>query len=265
MPQTIDKQAVADSFSKAACHYDQFAQLQRDIGEILLGQLSKPSKPKLSLNNLVDLGCGTGYFSEKLNIQFPSASLTCFDLSPVMLEQAKKRNLAQVTFQQGDIDSLPFAKDSIDLIYSNLVVQWSDNLGACLKQLHRSLKIGGRCYLSTLISGTLNELTQAWKSVDDKPHTNTFLSLNDLELIIENCAFSNVNITTQTRVLKYKNVVEVMRALKGIGANHVHGHQVSSISGRQLVKQLEAGYQPFINQQGLCNLTYQVCYIEVIK
>jgi malonyl-CoA O-methyltransferase len=262
MPQTIDKQAVADSFSKAACHYDKFAQLQRDIGEVLLSQLSKP---KLSLNNLVDLGCGTGYFSKKLNIKFPSASLTCFDLSTVMLEQAKKHNLAQVTFQQGDIDSLPFAKESIDLIYSNLVVQWSDNLGACLKQLHSSLKTGGRCYLSTLISGTLNELTQAWKSVDDKPHTNTFLTLKDLESVVRNCAFSTINITTETRVLEYKNVVEVMRALKGIGANHVHGHQTLHISGRQLIKQLQAGYQPFINQQGLCNLTYQVCYIDVIK
>ena len=56
-----------------------------------------------------------------------------------------------------------------------------------------------------------------------------------------------------------------MRALKGIGANHVHGHQTVQVSGRQLLKQLEVGYRPFINKQGLLNLTYEVCYIEVIK
>ena len=39
MPHRIDKQAVANSFSKAAKHYDQFAQLQRDIGEVLLNKI----------------------------------------------------------------------------------------------------------------------------------------------------------------------------------------------------------------------------------
>ena len=41
MPQTIDKQAVADSFSRAATHYDQFAQLQRDIGDELFNTVKK--------------------------------------------------------------------------------------------------------------------------------------------------------------------------------------------------------------------------------
>jgi malonyl-CoA O-methyltransferase len=260
MLQTIDKQAVADSFSKAACHYDQFAQLQRDIGDELLNKVSVSP-----IKKIVDLGCGTGYFSEKLNMQFPTASLTCFDLSSAMLEQVKKRNVGNATFEQGDIDAIPFTENSLDLIYSNLVVQWSNNLQSCLKQIHKSLKIGGRCYLSTLITGSLYELTQAWKLVDENPHTNTFLSLQKLQSIVEQAQFSSVNITTEIRTLQYENVVEVMRSLKGIGANHVHGHQSFQASGRQLLKQLALGYLPFINEQGLLNLTYQVCYIKVIK
>ena len=61
MAQIIDKQAVAESFSKAAVHYDQFAQLQRDIGEQLLNNVTLKAPI-----NVVDLGCGTGYFSEKI-------------------------------------------------------------------------------------------------------------------------------------------------------------------------------------------------------
>ena len=56
-----------------------------------------------------------------------------------------------------------------------------------------------------------------------------------------------------------------MRALKGIGANHVHGHQSVHLSGKRLLKQLQVGYQPFKDENGLLNLTYQVCYIEVTK
>jgi len=260
MPQIINKQAVADSFSKAASHYDQFAQLQRDIGNQLLNRISTQYPAKV-----VDLGCGTGYFSEKLHKKFPNASLTCFDLSSAMLAQTKKRDIYEVNLKQGDIDCLPFPQNSIDLIYSNLVVQWSEDLANCLTQIKNSLKEGCVCHISTLLDGTLDELTQAWKVIDNNPHTNRFLSLESLQEILNKAGFSAVKLTTETRTLAYKNVIEVMRALKGIGANHVHGHKTQVISGRHLIKQLEAGYLPFKNSNGRLNLTYQVCYIEVTK
>jgi len=260
MAQTIDKQAVADSFSRAASHYDHFAQLQRDIGEQLLSQVNVSSP-----TTVVDLGCGTGYFSEKLHAYFPKSELTCFDLSPAMLNQTKQRELNNAHFQQGDIDQLPFAENCVDVIYSNLVIQWSDDFWDCLQQIKNSLKVGAKAYLSTLLIGTLDELTQAWKSVDDNPHTNLFLSLKEIETCLKQIGFSDQKLKTETRILAYKNVVEVMRALKGIGANHVHGHQPTHLSGKKLLQQLEAGYQPFKNEQGLLNLTYQVCYIEVTK
>lgn len=270
MLPTIDKKAVANSFSKAAKHYDQFAQLQRDIGDVLLNEvlLNKTIIAEANINSgkqIVDLGCGTGYFTEKLSYQFPNSSITCFDLSEAMLEQVKKRQVKNVHFQQGDIDDLPFAHNSIDLIYSNLVVQWSNDLRDCLQQIHNSLKQDGRGYLSTLMNGTLDELSQAWKVVDQHPHTNSFLKLKNIQDIIEEIPFAHVNITTETRTLYYDNVIEVMRALKGIGANHVHGHQSAKVAGRELLKQLQLGYQPFINEKGQLKLTYQVCYIEVSK
>ena len=260
MAQNIDKQAVANSFSKAATHYDQFAQLQRDIGELLLTKVSL-TQPV----SMIDLGCGTGYFSEKLAAQFPNSALTCFDLSAAMLEQVKKRNICNVNYRQGDIDNLPFVENSQDLIYSNLVVQWSADLPNCLKQIKNSLKVGGKAYLSTLLLGSLDELTQAWKSVDDHPHTNRFLSLQNVEQSVKKMDFTSARISTETRTLDYKNVIAVMRALKGIGANHVHGHQTVQATGRKLIKKLEAGYSPYKNKLGLLNLTYQVCYIEVTK
>ncbi|WP_019614506.1 malonyl-ACP O-methyltransferase BioC [Psychromonas ossibalaenae] len=259
-PLDINKQAVEASFSKAAAHYDQFAQLQRDIGQKLLEGLSavKPT-------NVLDLGCGTGYFSEKLADYYPHSELTCFDLSSAMLDQVKKKQLVQVSCLQGDIDKLPFQKNFFDLIFSNLVVQWSADLGRCLKQLKESLTTGGQLHITTLLDGSLNELTQAWQSVDRHPHTNSFLSLAFIKELVTPLGFQSLKITTETRTLEYKNVIEVMRALKGIGANHVHGHQRLKLHGRELLKQLEQGYLPFVNTRGLLNLTYQVCYIEAVK
>ena len=256
----IDKQAVADSFAKAASHYDQFALLQRNIGQQLLNN-SAATKAE----SILDLGCGTGYFSEKLSSLYPFAKITCFDLCDAMLAQVDKKQLPQLTCLQGDIDKQPFAYNSFDFIFSNLVVQWSEDLCLSLKQLKQSLKKEGKAVISTLLAGSLNELTQAWKSVDNFPHTNSFLSLQSIEKALLQADFSKVSIKIETRVLHYPNVIEVMRALKGIGANHVHGHQNAKLSGRKLIRQLEEGYLPFINELGKLNLTYQICYIEVIK
>ena len=257
---TINKKAVANSFSKAAKRYDQFAQLQREIGLQLLTAVSQQAPAKI-----LDLGCGTGYFSEKLCEIFPSCQMTCLDLSDAMLIQVAKKQLPQVSCLQGDIDNLPFADNYFDLIFSNLVVQWSEDLSGCLKQLKASLNAGGRLYFTTLVDGTLHELTQAWKAVDQYPHTNSFLSLETVKEQLQRCGFKNLNIKTETRILHYENVIEVMRALKGIGANHVHGQQPLAVKGRELIRLLEKGYAPFVNKQGQLNLSYQVCYVEAEK
>ena len=256
----INKKAVASSFSKAAGCYDQFAQLQRDIGLQLLAGVAQQE-----INTILDLGCGTGYFSEKLSEIYPHCQMTCLDLSAAMLAQVDKKQLPQVSCLQGDIDNIPFADNRFDLIFSNLVVQWSEDLGGCVKQLKQSLNAGGKLHFSTLLNGTLNELTQAWKAVDQHPHTNSFLDLHTVKKQLEQCGFSKLSIKTETRVLHYENVLAVMRALKGIGANHVHGQQALTIKGRKLISLLEKGYAPFVNKQGQLNLTYQVCYVEAEK
>jgi malonyl-CoA O-methyltransferase len=254
---TINKKAVAHSFSKAAERYDQFAQLQRDIGMQLLADVTKQPAQQI-----LDLGCGTGHFSEKLCQLYPDCQLTCLDLSNAMLAQVGKKKLAQVSCLQGDIDHLPFTENRFDLIFSNLVMQWSEDLASCLKQLKNSLNSGGILHFSTLVEGTLHELTQAWKRVDQHPHTNSFLNRDTLTKLLQQSGFKRVSIKSQTRVLYYDNVIAVMRALKGIGANHVHGQQPLTVKGRKLLTLLEQGYAPFINEQGQLNLTYQICYVE---
>ncbi|AGH81150.1 biotin biosynthesis protein BioC [Psychromonas sp. CNPT3] len=257
---TINKQAIAASFSKAASNYDHFASLQRCIGKQLLADMTQ-----LEASHILDMGCGTGYFSEKLGAKFKQRYINCLDISANMLLEVKKRSQNKVICVQGDIDALPFKDASFDLIYSNLVVQWSADLSLCLGQVKRCLKTGGKAYLSTLLEGSLGELTQAWKSVDSFAHTNTFMSLARLRKDLKTAGFTQVTLRVETHTLTYENVLHVMRALKGVGANHVHGHQGNTLGVKSLIKKLQKGYQPFKNSQGKYPLTYQVCYIEVAK
>lgn len=80
-----DKKAIATSFGKAAETYDKHAAFQRDVGHRLLEKL--PSD--LSGKRVLDLGCGTGYFSALL--QERGADLVCVDISQGMLDKAQQR------------------------------------------------------------------------------------------------------------------------------------------------------------------------------
>lgn len=254
----VNKKAVQASFSKAAISYDKFADLQREIGHHLIDLMPAAVK---QANSILDLGCGTGYFSGLLSQLASPTNLTCFDLSPEMLKQAAQNKLARCDYVQGDIDHLPFTITQFDLIFSNLVVQWSEQLTLCLAQAKQALTKKGVLCFSTLLNGSLIELQQAWHHVDNRNHVNDFLTERQVKRALQQAGFKQFNLTTQTHVKKYPDVISVMKALKGIGANHVHDGSHHRTTGRQLLKQLEEGYQPFIDSDGLYNLSYQVCYV----
>ncbi|WP_413693277.1 malonyl-ACP O-methyltransferase BioC [Psychromonas sp. KJ10-2] len=257
MQITIDKQAVQASFSKAASRYDIFADLQREIGHQLLGLVDEPRNSASAL----DLGCGTGYFSQLLNNINTVKQLTCFDLSPAMLAQVKQKQLTGCRLIEGDIDNLPFEPCQFDLVFSSLVLQWSQDLTSCLKQIKQVLNDKGTLYFSTLLTGSLFELEQAWLRVDKQQHINQFLSKQQVTTALQEAGFTDIELGTETRIKRYPDIISVMKALKGIGANHVHGKKQDHLSGKQLLEKLAQGYQAFVDDNGMYCLSYQVCYV----
>lgn len=258
----IDKEAVKASFSKAAYQYDIFADLQREVGHQLMSLMNL----NVSNSHVLDLGCGTGYFSNLLINLDKVSRLTCFDLSPAMLAQVSDKlrlNQEANTYQlrQGDIDHLPFTEPQFDLVFSSLVLQWSQNLAHCLKQIKGTLNEQGKLGFSTLLSGSLFELEEAWSEVDNNKHINQFLSQQNVLDAVKQAGFNHINLTTETRVKRYPDLLSVMKALKGIGANHVHGSKHTSLSGKQLLKKLDQGYQAFVDNNGMYCLSYQICYV----
>ncbi|TEW55213.1 malonyl-ACP O-methyltransferase BioC [Psychromonas sp. RZ22] len=275
--KVINKKAIEASFSKAALFYDQYADLQRDIGHHLMMltgsamSATEQSHVRAKLNatkttKILDLGCGTGYFSTELNqLAINEPRVTCFDLSPKMLAQTALRNIPHCCYVEGDIDALPFTENQFDLIFSNLVLQWSQQLQHSLQQIKQALNDNGLLCFSTLLDGSLMELKEAWKQVDNHSHINTFLTEQEVKEALYQAGYKNVTLTTETRVKKYNDVVSVMKALKGIGANHVHDGPKKTLSGRNLLKKLQQGYQPFVDTEGLYNLSYQVCYVVACR
>ena len=116
--ELINKSAIAKSFGNAAAKYDSVAHFQRNVGSELLSKI-----PKINPKQVVDLGCGTGYFLSALKVQYPDAALVGFDLSEEMIRFARStyaKNSTNLSWLVGDGESLPFKSGSVDLIFSSL-------------------------------------------------------------------------------------------------------------------------------------------------
>lgn len=85
---------------------------------------------------ILDLGCGEGTRLSKI-----AKSGVGIDISETAIGIAKK-NYPGFEFVVGDIENLPFADNSFDLVYSAFVMEHTDNPGKILGEVHRVLKIG---------------------------------------------------------------------------------------------------------------------------
>ncbi|MFK5948998.1 MAG: methyltransferase domain-containing protein, partial [Methylococcales bacterium] len=84
---TIDKSKVRQSFASAANSYDELATLQRKVGLKLLQQFSQ----KDSCQQLVDIGCGTGFLTQQLIERHYSEQVIAIDIALSMLQKSKKK------------------------------------------------------------------------------------------------------------------------------------------------------------------------------
>src|SRR5690606_6556663 len=186
----IDKRLIAASFGKAAASYDQAARLQRLVGEILLEMIPAQLTPK----RLLDLGCGTGYFTRALAQRFQATQICGLDLSQGMLDYAARHSGEDIVWICGDAEQLPLASASQDLIFSSLVIQWCPDLFRTFTEMRRVLVPGGRVFFATLAEETLWELRESWAQVDQFRHVNDFLPFEDICHRVESVGFDLVQI-----------------------------------------------------------------------
>lgn len=211
---------------------------------------------QLAHSTVLDLGCGTGFFSQQLALQ--SHCLMALDLSERMLEHAYQRCGDAVTYIVGDAEQLPLATNSVDFVFSSLALQWCHDLSLPLKEIKRVLKPGGSAVFSTLLDGSLSELKQAWKTVDKHRHVNNFLTHEEVNKCCLSAGFNEARVTQQAVTLGYASGMALMKDLKGIGATHLTEGRANGLIGRAKFRQLEDAYALFRQQDGLLPATYQV-------
>lgn len=233
------QERVAHAFSRAAPRYDALASAQRDIGEALWQTLPQ------SAHHVLDLGCGTGYWTQRLAERYPDATITGLDLAPGMLAHAQAQYGDAIRWQQGDAAALPLSDSSVDLVFSNLAIQWCPDIDPVVKELARVLAPGGQARITTLLPGTLSEVATAWQRPEallQTPDAGTVqraIHRSGLRLIQHTCA---------QRRFFYPDLNAVMTSIKGVGAQVARPNARLT---RQSLITAQARYESLRTPQGL--------------
>lgn len=265
---TIDKARVRAAFDRAAPQYDAAAVLQREVRTRMLQRLDYV---RIDPDDILDAGSGTGQATRELAARYRDAQVVALDIALGMLQVAVdhhpwwQRFTSRRQFELcGDLEALPLASNSMDMIWSNLAVQWCNDLDRTFADMARVLRPDGLLTFSTFGPDTLKELREA-SSVDaSHVHVSRFLDMHDIGDALVRAGFSDPVLDVEYFVLTYDDVLGVMRDLKSIGAHNAAQGRRRGLEGKGFLKHLEQRYEQF-RADGTLPATFEVIYAHAWK
>ena len=250
----MDKARVRASFGRAALTYDAAAVLQKQVRTEMLSRLDLV---KLIPSVILDAGCGTGAASHALQRRFKSSQVVSLDFAHPMLQKTRKTGVWQrlkilcggskQSLVCADIESIPLKSSSVGLLWSNLAIQWCNDLDAAFQEFHRVLQPEGLLMFSTFGPDTLRELRIASSEATKTPITSVsrFIDMHDIGDALIRAGFNAPVLDVERFTLTYDDVQSVMRDLKSIGAHNATAGRARGLLGRGFLQKLAASYEQF--------------------
>jgi malonyl-CoA O-methyltransferase len=274
-PHDVDPAAVRRAFGRAAATYDAAAALQREVGSRMAQRLDYV---KLAPARILDAGCGTGEAVGELAVRYPGARVIAFDIALPMTVAARsrarsrrslvRRLLAPLTrapigmppdFVCADIGALPFAGVAFDFVWSNLALQWVNDLPRAFAEFRRVLAVGGLLSFSTFGPDTLRELRGAFAGIDGMTHTNRFIDMHDVGDMLVGAGFADPVMDMERLTLTFDSPRALFAELKALGATNRTRGRPKGLMGRtrfdRAVRALET-----MRREGRIPATFEVVY-----
>ena len=258
MTELFDHRQVRRAFSRAARHYDDAAALQREVAARLLDSLDyfderaqrEADGRAASPQTVLDVGCGPGHAAAAMQKRWPKAQVVALDLALPMLRETTRNAGGWRPFKQrpqavcADARALPLADGCVDVLFSNLCLQWIEDLPAVFAGFRRVLRPGGLMVLSTFGPDTLWELREAFGEADSAPHVSPFASIAQFGDALIAAGFKDPVLDRDELHLQHDSLADLMRELRTLGATNALSTRRRSLTGRARFGRAAQAYEP---------------------
>ena len=274
-PREVDPRAVRRAFARAAATYDAAAVLQREVGSRMASRLDYI---KIAPRVILDAGCGTGEAVGELAVRYAGARVVALDVALPMVEAARERarrarsllrrllpkalgegGPAAPLFICGDVNMLPLPGVACDLVWSNLALQWVNDLPRAFAETRRVLKVGGLFTFTTFGPDTLKEIRSAFARTDGHTHTNRFTDMHDIGDMLVAAGFADPVMDMEQLTLTYADATALMRELKHLGATNATRGRPRGLTGRARWRRTLAAFEA-MRREGRIPATFEVVY-----
>lgn len=277
MSAGLDQAQIRRAFGRAAQSYEAHAVLQAEVASRLRERIAEDSS--FAPARVLDIGCGPGGGTAALQTHYPNAEFIALDFALPMLKNGTKEffpKMREAAESSGgkisppffspvcaDAQALPLADASVDLVYSNLCLQWCEDPGLALDEFRRVLRPGGVLLFSTFGPGTLQELRGAFASVDAAPHVSRFVDMHDIGDALLATGFRDPVLERDDFILTYADALTLMHELRAIGATNADAKRPRTLTGKTHLQQVIAAYETF-RRDGVLPATYEVVYARAL-
>ncbi len=204
----INNKQIKKQFEKSMQNYDKNAVVQKTMASKMLTKLSKI---KNHYDTILELGSGTGILTTQIAQNLHFKTYYANDL----IEKSKiyiQKSIPQAQFLCGNALKIKTAKQA-DLIISNAMFQWFENLDKALQILTTQLNNQGILAFSTFTKGNYKEIKELTGL------TLEYKSTDEIENTLKNNGFEILYIENFTKELKFNTPLELLAHMKNTGVN----------------------------------------------
>jgi len=253
----LDRAAIRRNAGRASARYDESAVLAARLRDELAKRLEWIS---FVPEAVLDLGCGTGHGAAALASRWPRARVIALDASPGMLEQAARLHPgSRIERLCAEAEAIPLPDASIDLVFSNLMLPWCEDIDAIFAEIARVLAPQGLFTFTTLGPDTLVELRSAWRAAGGGDALHPFTDMHDLGDGLVRAGLAEPVLDVSRYTLTYTDVTAVLRDLRATGSQNAVAERARGLTGRTRLGALEAAYEKF-REAGALPASYEVVF-----
>jgi len=235
---TLRRRDIRRRFDRAADSFDDADFVHRETRDGLFARLSPVV---VDADVVVDLGSATGNATAALAKRFRGAQVVAVDLSHAMLRRCRDKRswFSKVSVVQADALALPLADQSVDVVFSNLLLPWITDPAAIAAEVARVLRKDGLFAFSTLGPDSLLELREAWRQIDNYEHVNRFLDMHDVGDALVRAGLRDPVLDVDRLTVSYDDTHAVFRDLTANGGRNALEHRSPGLHGRSRFRAMQ--------------------------